>query len=121
MLHQNVHQKNNDGQNCNNNSNQNNWSTTIRPISSMKIKTLLRQIAELDKSDHVSLFEILHRSTNSYSVNTNGVFCPMSLLDPETVDDMIIYVENARRRKLFERETNEDAIVNNQNQRNRIA
>lgn len=92
----------------------------IRPISSIRVKTLLRQISEMDtKSDHVALFEILHRHTESYSVNTNGVFCPMSILSPEVVDDMIIYVENARRRKMFERETDADMIIYNQQNRDR--
>ena len=70
-------------------------------------KSILAEVGQLNKLEHIEIFKILSRNNVTYTENVNGIFVNMKNLDLITLNDMIKFINYAKNKniELLEKES----------------
>lgn len=58
-----------------------------------KRKNLVKSIETLTKDEHIGIFKLIRENTDKYTINDNGIFINLSILDDNVIDNLCDYIE----------------------------
>lgn len=81
--------------------------------STKQKKNLVEDISSLDKNELLNVFNIIKKFTKKFTINDNGIFINLSILNDDAITNLIVYVNECKEnRKKLEEETIK-TIINN--------